>query len=1291
MSESANKKSKKLFFKRLKDFLESCKIVDKENKDVSHTKLGSKSIGEFCAKYKVPDEHKDFFYKLYTDWVFKLNLNCYLTEKHHPDYSPVLIDLDFRYPMSEDDKIVDSDDESDEESGDEEEVDVKWKRKYTSRDLQNFLEIYFEILDEVLEIPPEHKVAYVMEKSAPIYDKEKKTMKDGVHIIMPHIVSSYAPLFYARNKILKNEKAQQIFQKLGFTNPIEDIVDEAVIQRNNWFMYGSKKPGKEPYLVTSVIKYQTDTKGFKIQKSPKAKKMLKLVKLFSVYDFQSDGICLVKNPKLIENDLKKIEAKKNKPKMKKKMGKQNKTTEDLKIIEKLVSVLDESRAEKYDDWIRLGWCLHNIDYSLCEVWDEFSQHSAKYKEGYCQEEWDKMDNDGLEIGSLHRWAQKDSPKEYKKILREDLTNLIKASLNQTDYDIARVVHRMFKHEFVCVSPSKKMWFQFKNHRWVEIDGATELRRKLSEDVSREYTNLALICNSQLIGSIDDDGYDEMVNQRETLERRIVVANKLALKLKQEPFKNNVISACSSLFHDSKFLEKLDSNVDLIGFNNGVYDLKRGEFREGYPEDNISFSTQIDYEHLSDDNPLVLQVHEFLEQVLPIPRVKDYVLKILGSVLSGKTGQEKFHIWTGCHAKGTPILMYDGRSVKVENLVVGDSVMGPDSKPRTIRKLVNGKANMYRVTTKSHQPFVVNEHHMLSLQAVDTTNIRHLDNSDDFEVWWQERDIYNLPVWRNKLVSGVLDSQQMEAFWSRMYTEYPNMIKPGDIVDVPLKEYLNKKDIMCGRYLLYSKEVSFPHQETTIDPYLLGYLLGGNNNTYISAKNNRVVNKLNSYENLGFIIPLEGKRKKNYQVIWDSNKDSLYQKLKYLDLINNQYIPREFLINSEKVRLQVLAGLIDRKAIFKVKHNQYIFKNLSKNLEEDVLFLCRSLGMEAYLKNVKDSKYLYAKPSYYQGIPVLIDNKCNNNSSEYSTGLYEFKMEQLPEDDYFGFTVDQDHLYLTDDFLVHHNCGGNGKSKIIELFELAFGDYCGKLSVTNVTQKRPASNACTPELLKNKGKRFVTLQEPDDDEQIHVGAMKELTGGDKIQARGLHKDPIEFKPQWKIVMTSNVLPSVSANDNGTWRRIRVTEFISRFMEPKDMKPGKKYQFPIDYDLSTKLQQWPEAFMNILIKAYHNFDKNGLVEPPEVLKNTEAYKEESDCMLQFINECLEESPGEKIKIDETYFIFKEWYKNSGNTNKLPSKKDLKTNVSNMFGNPDSKNYWRGVTFVNQNEDDDDDEDD
>ena len=74
-----------------------------------------------------------------------------------------------------------------------------------------------------------------------------------------------------------------------------------------------------------------------------------------------------------------------------------------------------------------------------------------------------------------------------------------------------------------------------------------------------------------------------------------------------------------------------------------------------------------------------------------------------------------------------------------------------------------------------------------------------------------------------------------------------------------------------------------------------------------------------------------------------------------------------------------------------------------------------------------------------------------------------------------------------------------------------------------------------------------------------GAMKELSGGDKIQARGLHKDPIEFKPRWKIVMTSNVLPEISAND-GTWRS-EVTEFISRFVDPEDLE--SRYSIPVPY--------------------------------------------------------------------------------------------------------------------------------
>ena len=100
-------------------------------------------------------------------------------------------------------------------------------------------------------------------------------------------------------------------------------------------------------------------------------------------------------------------------------------------------------------------------------------------------------------------------------------------------------------------------------------------------------------------------------------------------------------------------------------------------------------------------------------------------------------------------------------------------------------------------------------------------------------------------------------------------------------------------------------------------------------------------------------------------------------------------------------------------------------------------------------------------------------------------------------------------------------GGNGKSKLIELFEHAMGKYCAKLAVSALTQKRASSSAPTPEIVRLKGKRFVVLQEPNENEKIQVGIMKEMTGGDKIVARGLNKEPIEFKPQMKMVLIDSV--------------------------------------------------------------------------------------------------------------------------------------------------------------------------
>ena len=165
------------------------------------------------------------------------------------------------------------------------------------------------------------------------------------------------------------------------------------------------------------------------------------------------------------------------------------------------------------------------------------------------------------------------------------------------------------------------------------------------------------------------------------------------------------------------------------------------------------------------------------------------------------------------------------------------------------------------------------------------------------------------------------------------------------------------------------------------------------------------------------------------------------------------------------------------------------------------------------------------------------------------------------------------------FYIWTGSGGNGNSKLIELMQLVLGNYAGGLPVSLITSKRSSSNSATPEMERTKGLRFVVMQEPEANENINIGLMKELTGNDKIIARGLFKDPIEFIPQFKLLLMCNDLPSIPSNDDGTWRRLEVVDFISRFIDDVNQVNPSKNVFKRDKTLRAKLQAWPQVFLAI----------------------------------------------------------------------------------------------------------------
>jgi P4 family phage/plasmid primase-like protien len=274
------------------------------------------------------------------------------------------------------------------------------------------------------------------------------------------------------------------------------------------------------------------------------------------------------------------------------------------------------------------------------------------------------------------------------------------------------------------------------------------------------------------------------------------------------------------------------------------------------------------------------------------------------------------------------------------------------------------------------------------------------------------------------------------------------------------------------------------------------------------------------------------------------------------------------------------------------------------------------------------------------------------------------------------------------FHIFTGTGANGKSKIIELYQSAFGDYCGQFNVSLLTQKRVKSNDTNSELAKSKGKRFMVLQEPSEDEKMNIGFMKELTGGDRIIARGLFQDPIEFKPQAHLVLTCNHLPSIPSDDGGTWRRIRVIEFLSTFTDAPN--PDNKNEFKIDTELSLKFDDWKEHFMSILIFYYKKYIEDGIYEPNEVLKCTKEYQKDNDTLKLYIEERVEPKEGGFITFSEIYNDFKYWYKESGEVKKAPTKQQvLKYMNKTLIKNNKNKSGFPNFSLISYSMIDDVDE--
>lgn len=654
-------------FRDLNDFLRNYKAG--ENDEITHTRIGD---GEkiYGGKYSIPNEKLNLFYKLYHRDVFVNKKPEYLTEVQLKSKNrPLVVDFDFRYEPS------------------------VFERKHTVEHIEDIIMVYIDALNKLLDVNVSIPV-YVMQKDT--VNRQEKVTKDGIHIMFGIACDSIVQQM-VRNNV--KDDIENIVEELELTNTIDDVLDFGITQgHTNWQLYGSRKPKNKPYKLTHIYSCEVDADGdVMIDKEELEMDNLKLMNIISVRN-ASFHYSHVKES--YQDEYEKL--KNNAPKKKVSRKSVKKFTVEgfnfdvseirsVEILEKLVDkLLNELTTEEYnikethqflmslpsqyynnyDKWVRCGWALHNTNFKLFISWIYFSSQSSKFNfddvPGY-YEIWKQMKNEGVTERSIMYWAREENPAEYKRIREETIDYYIELTEEKaTEWDIANVLFQLYKDDYRCASLKKNIWYQFKNHRWREIDSGTTLRYNISKTLSRIYGSKSGTCMDISIAS---EGIDK--EKQESFRKKAANYSDISSSLKRTTFKQNIMKEAAEIFYqsDQDFINNLDQKRHLLCCENGVWDFEAKEFRDGRPDDYVTLTTGIKYapfnENKASDKEIRNEIDDFMKKLFPVNDLRRYIWEHLASTLIGKNKSQTFNIYDGCGRNGKSKL------IELMSMVLGD--------------------------------------------------------------------------------------------------------------------------------------------------------------------------------------------------------------------------------------------------------------------------------------------------------------------------------------------------------------------------------------------------------------------------------------------------------------------------------------------------------------------------------------------------------------------------------------------------------------------------------------------
>ncbi len=403
--------------------------------------------------------------------------------------------------------------------------------------------------------------------------------------------------------------------------------------------------------------------------------------------------------------------------------------------------------------------------------------------------------------------------------------------------------------------------------------------------------------------------------------------------------------------------------------------------------------------IADDRPPLEKVQESLitPDLLTGVKLYDYQLEAIRSVIHNEVGIISANTGSGkCLGRGTKVKMYDGSVKYVEDIVVDDKLMGPDSLPRVILSTCCGNDNLYKIAQKNGDDYVVNSSHILVLKKT--------------------RERKGGPK--------------------------------GTEIEIDVNSYLSQSKRFKHIHKGFKTGVDYQDAPVPLDPYFIGLWLGDGRHDDASFTVNRGDAELFEYlDNFATLHNLVAVRTPDprenadqvairlYKGIhapkWykPSDKNPIRDTLRKLDLLHNKHVPDLYKINSRSVRLGVLAGFVDADG--SVVHGVSIdITHRDNQIIHGIIDIARSVGYRVSWKHCKKKCTTTGYVGDYIRVRIsgdltelqtlLLYKQFRKPKNRKNPLVYGISVEPFGYGEYHGFQIDGDGKFLLGDYTVTHN-------------------------------------------------------------------------------------------------------------------------------------------------------------------------------------------------------------------------------------------------------------------------------